>query len=243
MSPVLYSHRGLIKHSVDSKIQYPHGKYPPYTQVPFYGSSKTAQGDLLGKVRGGIIKGKYWFRKFSGGFHKHYGGGIISGRYAGDKGLYRGQIVRKTHGGHLYRGIYKQYSKTTFFHGTLNPIGGKRRISSGFIKQRWLPKKLYLGSSKNTLPLKRYHSDLPRRPHSKISSMPWLVRRPYPRFSQSTRPKKRYHVLSSQSTLPLQRPSNSFYRFHSGVTKPNLLAKKPYYAFSKPVKRNQWLSS
>ena len=233
MSPVLYSHRGLIGRSFDSKIQYPHSKYPPYTQVPFYGSSKTAHGNILGKVRGGIIKGKYWSRKFSGGFHKQYDGGIISGQYAGVKGLYRGQIVRRTHGGHLYRGIYKQYSKTTFFRGTLNPSGGKRSTSSGYIKQRWLPKKLYLGSFKQTLPLKRYHSDLLRRSHSKINSLPWPVRKPHPRFSQSTRPKKKYHALSRKSTLPFHRPSNSFYRFHSGVTKPILLDKKPYYALSK----------
>ena len=233
MSPVLYSHRGLIERSFDSKIQNLHSKYPPYTQVPFYGSSKIAHGNILGKVRGGIIKGKYWSRKFSGGFHKQYDGGIISGQYAGVKGLYRGQIVRRTRGGHLYRGIYKQYSKTTFVRGTLFPSDGNLKTSSGFIKQRWLPKKLYLGSSKNTLPLKRYHSDLPKGSHSKISSLPWLVRRPYPRFSQSTRPKKRYHAISRKSTLPFHRPSNSFYRFHSGVIKPNLLDKKPYYALSK----------
>lgn len=233
----------MIDRSFDSHIRYPYNKYPPYSTVPFYGSSKTSHGDILGKVRGGIIKGKYWYRKFSGGFHKQYDGGIISGRYAGVKGLYRGQIVRRTHGGHLYRGIYKQYSKTTFFRGTLNPSGGIRRTSSGLIKQRRLPKKLSLGSSKNTLPLKRYHSDFPKRSHSKISSLPWLVSRPYPRFGQSTRPKKRFHALSSQSTLPFHRPSNSFYRFDSGVTKPNLLTKKPYYVFSKPVTINQLLSS
>ena len=237
MSPVLYSHRGLIGRSFDSKIHYPHSKYPPYTQVPFYGSSKTSHGDIIGKVRGGIIKGKYWSRKFSGGFHKQYDGGIISGQYAGVKDLYRGQIVQRTHGGHLYRGIYKQYSKTTFFRGTLNPSGGKGGTSSGFIKKRWLPKKLSLGSSKNTLPLKRYHSDLPKRSHSKISSLPWPVSRPYPRFNSgitkpSFLPKKPYYVFS--------KPVKINQLLSSRINKPNknklriiIRVRKPYYRSTK----------
>ena len=154
VSPVLYSHRGLIGRSFDSHIHYPYNKYPPYSTVPYYGSSKASHADILGKVRGDIIKGKYWSGIFSGGFHKQYDGGIISGRYVGDKGLYRGHIVRRTHEAHLYRGIYKQFSKTTFFRGTLNPSGGIRRSSSGFIKQRWLLKKLHLGYPKQTLPLR-----------------------------------------------------------------------------------------
>ena len=51
VSPALYSHRGLIGRSFDSHIHYPHSKYPPYTQLPFYGSFQTANGDILGSGR------------------------------------------------------------------------------------------------------------------------------------------------------------------------------------------------
>lgn len=118
----------LIKRVNEHITLYPQTQYIPQRTVPFHGKSKTTHGEVVGKFHGGVFQGKYWSKKFSGTLRKNYGGRELSGQYEGNKSFYQGQVVGRLKGSGWYKGLYKTYSKITYYRGNLKPKAPKPRI-------------------------------------------------------------------------------------------------------------------
>lgn len=216
----------LIRRVYDPKTQ---TQYTPQRTIPFHGKSKTTHGEVVGKFHGGVFKGKYWSKKFSGTLRKNYGGRELSGRYTGNKSLYQGQVMGRINGGGWYRGLYKTYSKITYYRGNLKPKAPKSRIYKGFSRKPFWPvQRIYSPLSDYT----GYSSEVNKYPRSPYRFYKKLTN--HRRYTSNRFPTFRSSSLHSQKfPYPDYVPKRNGTRKISLIT---LVAKK--HRLKKQFKRN-----
>eukprot|EP00105_Crassostrea_gigas_P007719 XP_011422050.1 PREDICTED: uncharacterized protein LOC105324623 [Crassostrea gigas] len=228
--PTILSHTPLlIRRVYEPKTLYPHTHYIPQGTIPFHGKSKTTNGEVVGKFHGGVFKGKYWSKHFSGTLRKNHGGRALSDRYEGNKSLYQGQVMGRLKDRGWYRGLYKTYSKITYYRGSLQPKAPKpRRYNAINRKPVWPVQRIYSPFSAYT----GYYSGLNKYPRSPFRFYKKFTN--YPRYTGN-----RFSTFRSISAHSRKLPYPAYVPKRNGTPKIpqiTLVAKK--HRLKKQFKRN-----
>lgn len=219
----------LIRRVYEPKTLYPHTHYIPQGTIPFHGKSKITHGEVVGKFHGGVFKGKYWSKHFSGTLRKNYGGRALSDRYEGNKSLYQGQVMGRLKDRGWYRGLYKTYSKITYYRGSLQPKAPKpRRYNAINRKTVWPVQRIYSPFSAYT----GYYSGLNKYPRSPYRFYKKFTN--YPRYTGN-----RFSTFRSISAHSRKLPYPAYVPKRNGTPKiPHITLVAKKHRLKKQFKRN-----